>query len=58
MGGQIPWTAIREYAAWLGLSEGEDFDRFVYLMKQLDAEWYDIRSSKEKGNASAGSSGV
>lgn len=39
MGGPIPWTAIWQYAEKLNVRDEEDFDRFVYLIRQMDDEW-------------------
>lgn len=47
MGGPIPWTAIREYATWLGLDD-EDLERMVFLLREMDDERE--KFMKEKSN--------
>lgn len=52
---RIPWSAMRQYADWLGL-EGEDFDRFVYLIKQMDEERAEVVKSKNGNGDNGGKS--
>lgn len=46
--GPIPWTAIRAYAAYLGLGDGEDFHRFQTLVRGMDAVYLDHHVKKQK----------
>lgn len=43
--GPIPWTAIRQYADYLGLRDGE-FSDFTFLLRQMDDEFISIKSEE------------
>lgn len=52
---RIPWSVMKQYADWLGL-EGEGFERFVYLLKQMDEERAEVMKSKNGNGDSGGKS--
>jgi len=43
--GQIPWTAIRQYAEAYGF-EGEEFDILLEIIRAMDGEYLEIRNKK------------
>ncbi len=51
MGGPIPWTAMREYSAYLGIEDGGEFRRFVYLMRRMEDELAEFKD-KDKPDGS------
>lgn len=48
--GPIRWTAMSEWAARRGIY-GDDFERFVYLMREMDSTYMDYRGRKSKRDA-------
>lgn len=49
MGGPIPWTAIREYANYMGV-EADEFDRLVLLIREMESERDQyLEEKKDKG---------
>lgn len=55
-GGRIPWTAMETYAARLGIEDGDDFDRFVYLIREMDQECLGVLKSKANKGGTSGKS--
>lgn len=48
--GHIPWTAIDRWAVRNEV-DGEDFDDLVYMMREMDAEFFDLQDKKAKRQA-------
>jgi hypothetical protein len=53
--GPIPGMAIRDFAKWYQVT-ADEFDDFVYLIRELDAEWLDwtAKQSEKKSKAKPG----
>jgi hypothetical protein len=45
--GPIPWTAMNQYAARYDV-QGDEFDRFVLLIKAMDSVYIERRSAQHK----------
>lgn len=41
--GQIPWTAINEYANRWGINSDTEFDTFIYFIRSMDSVFLDKR---------------
>ena len=48
--GNIPWTAINAYASRYGI-EGEDFDRFEYLLSRMDTAYLKLMKRRRTPNS-------
>ena len=44
--GEIPFTAIDQYATRFGIESGDEFDRFFALVRVIDEEWLKMRAEK------------
>lgn len=53
---RIPWSVMRQYAAWLELDDA-GFERFVYLIKQMDEERAEVLKGKSNVGDNSGKPG-
>lgn len=44
--GQIPWTAINDYSIRWGIISNEEFDRFIYFIRSMDATFLNKKSEE------------
>lgn len=53
--GAIPWTAVREFAEADGLlSDPDEFERFVTIIRGLDIAYLEHQKSKQKKDQKSG----
>jgi len=46
--GQIPWTAVNEYAKRWGVDSPEEFDEFLLFIRALDSEFLSTQNNKRQ----------
>lgn len=52
----IPWPAVDQYAKQYGFDDEIDYADFVYIIRQLDAEFLDV-TRKQSANSSKATRG-